>query len=569
MMTHPARRTGSIGSPIQARARQQGITTLAVTLLLLGIVTIFLLFSANVSFFDQRTATAENRALAAEQMAEYAANLGGEYLNANRAVVANTSASDGGWLASSGGSRRWLRCPAGALTSDGGTVPLTHPCAAERLQARREQMYYYDNDPSTTAIEPIPTAQLAGLQQGALTGADASSRFTGTTTVNALLCRIGYTATNAPECQAAPTNGANVAITIVASNQQTGESSSATVKETWATAITRTPTAAVPLIASGVVQGLGNAQIVASPNAGGYGLVGSIWSPNNVDIGNSATGCGAGGVGSVSTCHIGEFLQDTPRDQLKTTCVTSNNACGCPAVSASGVDFLSGHSQAVKVERMDILDADGDCGGADIQFFPAQHGGASPKDDDNDPSDDSLFEYIFDVDYVVNENGTTVNETCSVSASSGVPTAKLANCAVAALVNDFNATVLADCSSLGTGSTGIFYVYGNCDLHDIGSPTASVVVVVDGEVKINGNVDFYGMLFARNDTPESTAVRVQGNGNVKIVGSLVVEGSVDLTGSIDLIYDNTAVGGNPGGPIPAGVRFGKVSGSWLDSQSGI
>ena len=114
MMTHSARSTGSIGTPIQARGRQQGITTLAVTLLLLGIVTIFLLFSANVSFFDQRTATAENRALAAEQMAEYAANLGGEFLNANRSVVANTSASDGGWLASSGSSRRWLRCPAGA-----------------------------------------------------------------------------------------------------------------------------------------------------------------------------------------------------------------------------------------------------------------------------------------------------------------------------------------------------------------------------------------------------------------------------------------------------------------------
>lgn len=557
-------------SGVATMQNQRGITTLAITLLLLGIVTILLLFSTNVSFFDQRTATAANRAVMSEQMAEYAANLGGEFFNANRAVVANTSAAANGWLASTGTSRRWVRCPAGALVSDGGTVAMTHPCAAQRIQARREQMYYYDNDPSTTAIDPIPNGSLIGLQQGALTGADTTTRFTGTTTVNALLCRIGYTTATppVPECQASPTNGANVAVTIVASNQQTGENSSATVKETWATAITRTPTAAVPLIASGSVQGLGNAQIVAAPNAGGYGVVGSIWSPNNVDIGSDAGGCGAGGVGSVTTCHIGEFIKSTPRDQLKTTCVTTNNACGCPMVSASGVDFLSGHSAGTKVERTDVLDADGDCGGADIQFFPAQHGGVSPKDDDLDPSDDSLFEYIFDVSNVVNEDATTVNTNCATS-NPGVPVAKRTNCAVVSLVDDFNATPLADCSTLGTSSAGVFYVYGDCDLSSIGSANSSVVLVVDGSVRINGNLDFFGMLFARNDNPEDSSLRVSGNGNVKIVGSMVVEGSVKITGSLDLIYDNSNVGSNPGGPIAPAVRFGKVSGSWLDSQTGI
>lgn len=545
--------------------RQAGISTLAITLLLLGIVTIFLLFSSNVSFFDQRTATAENRATAAEQMAELAVNLGGEYLNAKRSVVVNTSAAEGGWLASTGTSRRWVRCPAGLLASEGGPVAMTHPCAAERWRPRREQMYYYDNDPSTAEIDPIPNADLAGLQQGSLTGdsSTSTSRFAGATKVNALLCRLGYSAATppVPECQASPTTGANVAITLIASNQQAGESSSATVKETWATAVTRVPSAAVPLIASGTVMGLGNAQIVAAPNAGGYGVVGSIWSPNNVDIGNSSTGCGGGGVGSVTTCHIGEYLQGTPRDQLKTTCITSNTACGCPAVTASGVDFLSGHSHGVKVERADVLDADSDCGGADIQFFPAQHGGSSPKDDDTDPSDDSLFEYIFDVTNVVDENATTVNTNCG---SSGTQ-----NCAAATLIDDFNATVLADCSSLNTASTGIFYVTGNCDLGNIGSANNSVVLVVDGTIRINGNVDFFGMLFARSNSPEANVDRVTGNGNVKIVGSLVVEGNVKTTGSIDLIYDNTSVGANPNGPIPPGVRFGKVSGSWLDSQVGI
>src|SRR5690606_216362 len=161
--------------------------------------------------------------------------------------------------------------------------------------------------------------------------------------------------------------------------------------------------------------------------------------------------CGAGGIGSVSTCHIGDFLKGTPRDELKTTCITSNNACGCPAASATGVDFLSGHSGSLKVERHDILDFDGDCGGADIQCFPAQNGGNIPKDDDSDPSDDSLFEYIFDATDVVSEDAIVVNENCLVVDTTGlVPAAKLGNCAVAVLINDFNATPLADCSSLDT-----------------------------------------------------------------------------------------------------------------------
>src|SRR5690606_39039246 len=139
-----------------------------------------------------------------------------------------------GWLSAAGA--RWVACPAGALASEGGPVALTHPCASERNQARREAMYYYDHDTSTPAIDPIPTAALAGLQQGGLTGADASSRFTGTSTVHALLCRVGYTTADPPaaECQLTPTNGANVAVTVIATNQQAGEASSATVKETWA-----------------------------------------------------------------------------------------------------------------------------------------------------------------------------------------------------------------------------------------------------------------------------------------------------------------------------------------------
>ena len=539
------------------RQRQRGITTLAITLMLLVILALIVLFSTNVGFFEQRTATNENRAQITEGIAEYALNLSGEYLKAKRADIVNNVGT--GWFAT-GAARRWQPCP--ALV-----VGTPHPCDAERDATRRAQMYYYDGDPSTPAIEGLPYASITGQVSGALTGESvtSTSRYNATTTVDALLCRIDFDTTNptnpVPKCNATPASGRDVALTLLANVAIGGENSAATIKETWATVSAPTPSAAVPLVASGLVQGLGNAQIVASPNAGGPGIAASIWSPNNVDIGNDSTGCGAGGVGSVSTCHLGEYLKNTPRQNLLTTCAGSGPSCGCPAVSASGVDYLSGHSMSLKVERYDILDSDSNCGSPDIQFFPSQHGGVSPKDDDSDPSDDSLFEYTFNVPYVVDEDATVVNNNCPSTVVSGQT-----NCAAFALTDEFGATVLADCSSLGTASVGIYYVTGNCNLNSTGSPTNAVILVVDGTVSINGNIDFYGMLFARSN---NNTASVSGNGNVKIFGAMIVEGNVNLTGSIDIVYQDTSATSGAYGGIPPNVKFGKVTGSWLDSRTGI
>lgn len=540
------------------RSRQRGVTTLAITLILLVVLTLMVVFSANVGFFEQRTTTNENRAQITRQLAEYALNMGGEYLKINRdRIISNTTGT--GWLDGGTTGPGWRRCPTGAIAD-------THPCAAERDQDRREEMYFFDADRDTAAIDPIPYSALTGAQTGALTGADASSRYSGAVQVNALLCRIGYDMTNptipVPECQASPVDSANVAVTLVAGAQLTNESADAVIKETWATFSAPRPMAAVPLIASGLVEGLGNAMIVAAPNAGGYGVAASIWSPNNVDIGNSTgTACGTGGIGSVSTCHLGEYLQGVPRENLKTTCATTNS-CGCPSVSTSGVDFLSGHSGSVRREGLDILDVDTNCGDLpDISFFPRH-----PHDKEiTDPtalgyegakSDDSLFEYIFGVDYVVDEDGA-FQSNCGASGTQ--------NCAAYALIEEFGATQLTDCTSLNASSAGIYYVTGNCNLNSVGSPTNTVIVVVDGTLTLNGNVTIYGMVFARSNTNSQA---VTGNGNVKIFGSLVVEGNVNVTGGLEIIYDNSAATPDPH-RLPPNVRFGKVTGSWLDSRVGI
>jgi hypothetical protein len=560
-MNNPFERVSAMRSSNPGGRRGQlGVATLTITLLLLVILTVIVLFSTNVGFFEQRTTTNENRAQITEQLAEYALNLSGEYLKANRANLVSDTGS--GWFAG-GAAQHWQPCPALSATP--------HPCDAERSSARRSQMYYYDDDPNTAGIQGLPYSTLAGAVTGALTGESSTSttRFNAITTVDALLCRIDTSDATNPHCNSVPPEGRNVALVLVANVAIAGESSAATVKEAWATVASPMPSANVPLIASGLVQGLGNAQIVASPNAGGFGIAATIWSPNNVDIGNDSTGCGSGGVGSVSTCHLGEYLKTTPRDQLLTTCAGNGNSCGCPAVSSSGVDFLSGHSNLLKVERYDVLDADGNCGSPDITFFPSQHGGVAPKDDDTDPTDDSLFEYIFNVPYAVDENATVVNISDATHSCTSTVYPGQVNCAAYALTDEYGAIRLTDCSTLDTASSGIFYVTGNCDLHNIGDPTHTVIVVVDGDASVNGNFAFYGMLFVRSDNTATTAVRLSGTGNVKIFGSLVVEGSVDLHGNIDLVYQDTSATGGSYGPIPPNVRFAKVTGSWLDSQVGI
>ena len=64
--------------------RQRGAVTLLVALVVLGILVVIVLYSTQVAFFEQRTATNENRAELVSQAAEYSINLAGEYLTAKR-----------------------------------------------------------------------------------------------------------------------------------------------------------------------------------------------------------------------------------------------------------------------------------------------------------------------------------------------------------------------------------------------------------------------------------------------------------------------------------------------------
>ena len=550
--------------------KQKGVTTLAITLLLLVILTLIVLFSTNVAFFEQRTTNNENRSRLVEQAAEYAINMAGEYMKANRNNLISVTPGTG-WLAT--GTKKWAECD-DVGTADNNLAPDSefpagHPCLTERNATRRAQLYFYTADGTVTGGQAVPYRSITpDAIELETTGVGGTAAFAANATIRALLCRID-TSLTVPACARVPVAGNRIALTLIADANLPDESASAQVKQTWATYSNSSPSAAVPLVASGLIKGVGNAQIVVSPNAGGYGIPAAMWSPCPIDIdantpsviAGCATPSPGASVGSVSTCHVGEYLKNTPENQLLTTCATSNNACGCPAVSSAGSDFLSGHSGSVKKENYDILDRDGGNGALpDITFFPGN--GIDKATVDND---DSLFEWIFGTSYEASEastNGFTL-QNCTVSAT--FDSARPTNCALAALENDFQAQSIATCASLNAASSGIYYVRGACSLPgQVGSKDNFVIVVANEEITLNGTI-FYGLLFVRSD--DGTA-EFRGVGNSKVFGSVVVQGEVDIAGTLDLVYVDTSVASDPN-TLPTSAKFALVPGSWLDNQSGL
>ena len=600
--------------------RQRGLATLLVALVILGILTIVVLYSTHVAFFEQRTTTNENRSRLVEQAAEYSINLAGEYLKANRDyVISRTagSATTGGWLAANASTgRKWVLCstvtgfPSIPNLSDG----TPHPCMTERdatsssdypttagTGGRRGQLYFYGLDASNGAAQmTVPYQQLmpdAVKLETPGVGVGGTAAFPAETTVRALLCRIDSSLPN-PACRADPVKGNRIAVSLIANVVLPGESSSATIKETWATLGAIDSNSAVPLIASGLLSTGGTITIVTNPNAGGYGLPGSLWSPNDVQVENST----GGGVANIASCFIQDFMKGEASPTLaraKDICPQSGSSppCHCPSAKSEDDFWLSGSAAGTKRENIDVLDRDNNAGATgspkppDIQFFP----GAGPSDVTNPlstpialdrqvgaapntllsnasaASDDSLFEWIFGVNYVVADhdiNGTTLS-----NCGPGSPPSQ--NCADYALRNDLGAAVIeGNCASdqFSPASYGLYYVTGNCSIDGVtvGSKNAPVIIVVFGEATLK-NAILFGMLFVHSNNigieNASSGYRMDMQG-ATIFGSLVVEGDLSMTGNSVIIYDDTSLNTDPY-KLPTKARFARVPGSWLDKQQGF
>ena len=593
---------------------QRGAVTLLVALVVLGILVVIVLYSTQVAFFEQRTATNENRAQLVTQAAEYSINLAGEYLTAKRGqLVSNITgtATTGGWLATDIASgRKWVQCstvtgfPNIPNLSDGSP----HPCMTERDDSasadypnsagtggRRGQLYFYGVDGSSAAANTVLPYQdlMPDAVKLETAGVGGAAAFSTQTTVRALLCRIDSSLLT-PACRATPAKGNRIAVTLIATVVLPDEKSSATIKETWATLGSITSSSSIPLMASGMISTGGTITIVPNPNAGGYGLPGSVWSANDVQVENST----GGGAASISSCYIEDFMRGDSKpdlDRAKELCPTSgsNPPCHCPASKADGDYWLSGSAAGSKRENIDILDRDGNAGAPgspqppDIHFFPGAGpsnvtiptsspialdkaiGSApnTPLSNASAASDDSPFEWMFGVNYVVADHDITGTTLTNCGAESP-PTQ---NCADYALREDLGATVITgNCAAnqFNADSYGLYYVTGDCTINGvtIGSPKAPVIIVVFGDAVLKSAV-LYGMLFVHSNNiateTSSTHYRFSMQ-DATVFGALAVEGNISLTGNSILVYDDTSINVDPF-KLPTKVRFARVPGGWLDS----
>ena len=520
-------------------SRQRGITTILIAILLLVILSVVVFFATSVGIFDQRTATNENRARLTQQAAEARLNLGIEYLKANAVNLTNEEA--GGWLEP--GSEKWVPCTTAAPSGQ------LDPCLSIRDVNRRNKMYRFVDNGSTALpyAGTLPTgADVTAVTLGA---GGATSAITGN--VVATLCRFDIEDPALPDCSLDPETPGMISITVASEAEMAAENAKAEAQETVGTFRVIGGAASVPLVASGLVTGLGNAEIVANPNAGGFGVPGSIWSPAQVDIESS----GGGGVGSVSTCQMGEFLQGNDIEDLFTAC--AGNGCGCPSNG-----YLSGHFGSTAQENIDVLDIDGNQGALpDVTYFPSHKTspvGGAQLDDPNDDLDDSLFEWIFAQDVVDGTQAATATQP-NVLQNCGSGSE---DCAMKAL--ESLGAVETDCSDLDADSAGLYWAKNGCAMGGsvIGSVANPVVVVIENDWQVNGNKTIYGMVFVRSSTNTAT---FRGNGNVTVFGSIIVEGNVNTNGSIRYIYSDKVARNITNSP--AFLRFGKIPGSWLDAST--
>lgn len=563
-----------LGSNMKSRARQRGVGTLIIAIILLSIVTIFVLFSLTFGVFDQRVSTNEYRYKMAQQVAQAGLDHGLELLKAKAGDVVST------WLWGSTvapvQTERWEQCSATAMTLPCGAI---QPGVASS-SVRATYLYYHDTNSRISGADPL-TLNFAALYSGTSTGQLVTKvgNFSADYEVYALLCLVSPTTagTCIPRAsvtgtrQGLPYSG-SVAVTLVSKSRLAAagattdtENAQAILKETTASYRVIAAPPDVPLVASNQVTGLGNGDIVTNPNGGGPGIPLSVWSAGTIHVDNNSGGSNA----SFATCFPDEFFKTgTPTIyQGSMTCPGSGSgACSCSAIanmvgnskSPYGLGVISGHFGTNAVAGPDLLGVGVNGILPDTHFFPLTPLNIfSPAD----KTDDTPFEYLF---------GTDVADSSSVMQDAD---ANGIDDATDWLVShQFQDITSQGCGSLSANSAGFYWYHGSsCSLPtgDIGTPAYPVTLVVKSDIKFSAQTRFFGIVFVRSpagigdSVAKSGSYNVQMTGGAQLYGAMIVEGTVAVTGSPQIIYDSNTlqnvINSSPNN------RQGVLPGSWSDA----
>lgn len=270
--------------------------------------------------------------------------------------------------------------------------------------------------------------------------------------------------------------------------------------------------AKAPMLAAGNIGTGGNFSVVANPNGGGTNIPLTAWSNGDVTL-----------TGTAQTCNLDSFLASASSLANYITMTDSSGrtfthcpSCTCPAA----FDLVYGYLSNSSIENYDILDNDGDNGiNPDTTDFPAD-----------------VFQYMF-----------------------GVPTASYQ-------MIKAQAQVISDCSTLNTASSGLYWYTGSsCSPSDTGSFDQPVLLISEGDVTLNGNTTFFGIIFAFSSNPAAvtTPMDVHLTGGPTLVGGVMSNTDIDMgNGSYVQRFDGDALT-NLANAASARV-LAKVEGSWSD-----
>lgn len=122
------------------------------------------------------------------------------------------------------------------------------------------------------------------------------------------------------------------------------------------------------------------------------------------------------------------------------------------------------------------------------------------------------------------------------------------------------ATILSDCSSMAVQPAGIYWVTGNCRLSsrggDVGRLDEPVLLIVEGDLTLNGNIEVYGIVFLG----EEGHIRL--TGTPVLYGALLSAADIDFGGGgMEIVYDAATL--NAAAKLGGG--FVRLPGGWIDA----
>lgn len=350
-----------------------------------------------------------------------------------------------------------------------------------------------------------------------------------------------------------------------------------------------------PITASGSAGVTGTLQIVTNPNAGGVGVPVSVWSRVDVDK-----------TGTTNTCYADEFFryaQGAATPTLYDGTIRCDE-CRCDAKGAPPALSYDA-SGNVQAEGIDVLDVD-----ALTDSTTGYHVGGHVGVNYNVRADSlshplcefppDMFKFVFGTAAWEDTDDDCFAETKLASVLYQNPDNPAASASVgpdeAWLYKNANRIIakaanlpLLKAGQAGTtallasqGSSGLIWCQqqnpNDCDIKanvQVGTPSAPVLLVLDGPVSIQGKV--FGFVFIRDtgtlldpDTGSSMAgacpseCTLQMNAGTAIYGALLMQGQMKTNGTSAVIYDKTVLRAVIEQSAPV---YATLPGAWSDRRS--